>query len=88
MVCRSLVNDYFFLHEPKVSGHVSLGLNGTNLSTFLVDEHFELVFEFLLQVEILKIVDDREVIDEFAALRQECVSPFAEAAVHYTDIEK
>lgn len=70
----SLVNDDLVSHEFHVSHGIALGLNGRNLSAFLVNEDLQSILKFLLQVEILQVVNNGNMVDVATWFREESVS--------------
>ena len=70
----SLIDDDLVSHEFHVSNSIALGLNGRNLSAFLVNEDLQSILKFLLQVEILQVVNNGNMVDVATWFREESVS--------------
>ena len=71
-----MVDDHLFLHELYVSPRVPVRGNSRYLCALLVDHSFNCAFQFLVEVEVLEVVDDGEMVDELSALAQEGVAGF------------
>ncbi len=53
------------------------------MRAFFVDDSLYHIFEALFKVEILKVIDDSQMIDEFSTLAQESVASLLKLAVHF-----
>lgn len=69
-----LVDDHVVAHELEEALHVHDRVDSRNLVLLpVVKPNLDQVFCFLLDVESLKVVDDRDVVDVLAVLRNELV---------------
>ena len=68
-----MVNDNLTLHEIEESFAVHLWMNGRDLLAVRNDRLVP-IFNHLVKVEILEVVDDADMVDELAVLAKEAVS--------------
>ena len=61
------VNDDLRLHEVDKASSILVGLHSRDhLVVLLVNDRLEMVLHNLVEVKVLKVIDDRDVIDELS----------------------
>lgn len=80
-----LVNEDLVFHELEISGGVTFRLNRRDLSTLFVNEELKFIFQDLIKVVVLQVVDDPHVVDVATTGAQEGVAGLVELALdHYS----
>ncbi len=66
-----LINYDLLLHELEVSVMIAFGGDSRDLSTLLVDACLQRVFHSLFEVEVLKVINDRHMVNVSTTCTQE-----------------